>query len=330
MKTFFTFWSQISLVIAVISLYLPVANGVSVFAQEQPADMANIVLVGNVREALAKNDFVSARNSLETKSDEKLPAALNVFINVIEAQERLSASGGVSNKNGMQSYLDSTKTLSTDMRAIVAMESAETKDTFHANYTIAIAAITHFQCIEEYFSFAGGHFSNIPKATRDKIFDENLFAVKIFSESLDKCLAIEPNNPDSLLLQGVFQLKAGNERGITTINKSLETNTRDFYALVFAVKNWNNPLIVRNIDCLKKFVVVMRENRLKSINVLEIAQRKHSAEHKRLRDDFAASGATGFPSKLLLEMGNDSNLAKLNCEELLKAFNEELLAEEKK
>ncbi len=306
-----------------------VSGSVSAFAQEQSAVVPDIALVGNVREALAKNDFASAKKGLENKSDEKLSAAFQVFIHVLESQEKLRASGGVADKNAMQGYLDSMKTLSTDLQAAVSANSVDDKRNFYADYTIAITAITHFACVEEYYSFAGGHFSNVPKAVRDKIFDENLFALRLFSSSLANCLDVRPDDPDSLLLQGVFQLKGENAAGLITINRALDLKPLDFYALLFAVKNWNNPLIVRNIDSLKKFVSVMRESRLKSIRVFEIAENKHSMEYRILSDDFAASGATGFPSQMLLDLRNDSNQAKLNCEQMVKVFQEELAAEKK-
>ena len=308
----------------VTSMYPRTSREPVALLHSQKLSLTDLAFIDIIRDALIESDFVVASKALERSVDPRLSAALKILLDVHQSQARLSAGGGYSNDKAMTAYLTETKSLSTRFQEVATIKPTNASHDFHANYFIAIAAVTHFACIEEYHSLASGYFSDVPKALKDKVLEENLFAIKIASDAIALCLTANPESADAMLLQAVFKVKARDERGLSILSKAIDLNPTDYFALLFAVKNWNQPLITRNIDCLKSFLAVFNQNLHKSIKLLRLAQKKHATEYEAIFDSYRMTVTTGFPSQLLLDMSNDSKLAMVNCDVLIKYLNQKL------
>lgn len=309
---------------AVTSVYPRTSEETVSLLQSQKLSVTDLAFTDMVRDALIESDFAVAEKALEGSADSRLSLALKILLDVQRSQEKLSAGGGYSSDKAMTAYLTETKSLSARFEEVATIRPTSASHEFHANYFIAVAALNHFSCIDEFHCLASGYFSDVPKKLKDKVLEENLFAIKIAADSIALCLTANPESADALLLQAVFKVKARDELGLTVLSKAIDRKPTDFFALLFAVKNWNQPLIVRNIDCPKSFMAVFSQNPENSIKLLSLARKKHATEYEAIFDSYRVTVTTGFPSQLLLDISNDSKLAMFNCDVLIQYLNQKL------
>lgn len=293
------------------------SKGVAISNQKgQDSIPTDLVTLEDINEQLIDGNFALASKTIEKVTDPGLLASLKLLVDILRLQQHLYSSGGVVDASSMNEYIKTTRTLQTRFNEINPTKPSKETQRFPSDYAIAIAALSHLSCIEDYASVYG-YSPDIQEEFEHTFIEDSFFLSRVALEAIISCLKSNPQDANANLLYALFQIKAKSELGPDLLVEALKRGPNDYFALLLLLKNWNEPLIARNADCAQCIFVALGRDVSRSLKLIGIARNKHAVEYIALNDAYRNSILEGDASMLLLGWMTDSKIVLSGCDLLV-------------
>ncbi|TWU50961.1 hypothetical protein Poly51_42540 [Rubripirellula tenax] len=279
-------------------------------------------VVHKVFDSIGSCDFETASRTLEMLDSASVTNTLESLIRFEQCKMRFKKNGGFSNQRQTQQLLKEGKEFEKNIRS--ALDGNE-KD-FTTCYVVAMAGTAYLSVAQQYLSYNDvfivegkpGRPEEEVRADSDRT--TSIYALVLVS--VQHCLRIDNQDPDSLLLFGLLCIQAKSFDGFLAIELGLRLFPKNHFSLLYAAEKWEHPGLIGSKNLRGQLAIALCRVPQTARRVIKLAKQKHFVEFELLKKRVAEAKQDGCHLEVMdeiLEMSFNALHFCIHLEEQLKS-----------